>query len=394
MIATGIGILAFFYLVYFGKMLLQKKKGIQTDQLAKQQEKSLSFYFEVVLKGLTYGVVIVELISIFAVQDYLPMPVVILGAVFGILGDLIFAAAVFTMKDSWRAGLANGDDRVVTNGIYQYSRNPAFLGFDLVYIGIVLMFFNWILFGVSAAAMLLLHIQILREEKYLTKLHGEEYLKYKRRVNRYVGWKSWQINEAVKETYENESMTWDDTYFRPANVAAVTPVPMASSIPPVQQVQQTQQVQQAQQIQPTPSEQIQQPGQGILSVKQEPSDIPEKNETQSTEDPSEGDFSVNEMLAMQRRLQNKYNENWEPIGPEAGRHKLLWMIGEIGEVIDVVKKNGGHKACGDEELRKVLVEEMADVLMYYNDVLLCYNISAGELKQVYMDKFEKNMERW
>lgn len=45
-------------------------------------------------------------------------------------------------------------------------------------------------------------------------------------------------------------------------------------------------------------------------------------------------------------------------------------------------------------LRKDLVEEMADVLMYYNDILLCYGISAVELKQAYIAKFEKNMTRW
>lgn len=35
-----------------------------------------------------------------------------------------------------------------------------------------------------------------------------------------------------------------------------------------------------------------------------------------------------------------------------------------------------------------------DVLMYYNDVLLCYGISAEELKKSYIGKFEKNMKRW
>ena len=77
-----------------------------------------------------------------------------------------------------------------------------------------------------------------------------------------------------------------------------------------------------------------------------------------------------------------------------GKNKLLWMVGEIGEVIDIVKKNGGAKACGSPELRKQLVEEMADVLMYYNDILLCYGISPEELKKAYTEKFEKNMKRW
>ena len=106
------------------------------------------------------------------------------------------------------------------------------------------------------------------------------------------------------------------------------------------------------------------------------------------------DFSINEMLEMQRALQEKYKDIWEGISPEVGKNKLLWMLGEIGEVIDIIKKHGGETACKDAELRKQLVEELADVLMYYNDLLLCYGISAEELKQTYISKFEKNMRRW
>ena len=45
-------------------------------------------------------------------------------------------------------------------------------------------------------------------------------------------------------------------------------------------------------------------------------------------------------------------------------------------------------------VRQHLVEEMADVLMYYNDVLLCYGINEQELKEAYTAKFKKNMTRW
>ena len=101
------------------------------------------------------------------------------------------------------------------------------------------------------------------------------------------------------------------------------------------------------------------------------------------------DFSINEMQEMQKNLQDKYKDKWETISPETGKNKMLWMIGETGQVIDIVKKNGGRKASMDNELRKDLIEELSDVLMYYNDVLLCYGISIDELKQVYTEKFKK-----
>ena len=106
------------------------------------------------------------------------------------------------------------------------------------------------------------------------------------------------------------------------------------------------------------------------------------------------DFTINEMLDMQNALQEKYKGIWEPVCAETGKNKLLWMIGEVGEVIDIVKKHGDEKACTNPELRAQLIEEMADVLMYYNDVLNCYGINAEELKAAYTDKFQRNMSRW
>ena len=105
-------------------------------------------------------------------------------------------------------------------------------------------------------------------------------------------------------------------------------------------------------------------------------------------------FTMQEMQEMQRILQDTYKHKWEPICPETGQNKLLWMIGEIGEVIDIVKKHGGANACTQPELRKDLVEELADVLMYYNDVMLCYNITPEELHASYRSKFERNLKRW
>ena len=105
-------------------------------------------------------------------------------------------------------------------------------------------------------------------------------------------------------------------------------------------------------------------------------------------------FHIGEMLEMQRVLQEKYRHKWEPVCPETGKNKVLWMQGEIGEVIDIIKKQGHQSICEDPEVRQAFVEELADVLMYYNDIMLCYGITEEELKQAYVEKFERNMKRW
>jgi len=105
-------------------------------------------------------------------------------------------------------------------------------------------------------------------------------------------------------------------------------------------------------------------------------------------------FSIGDMQEMQRTLQDKYKHKWEPITPDAGRNKLLWMLGEVGEVIDIIKQNGAEKAISTPEIRAHLAEELSDVLMYFNDVLLCYGITEEELRAAYVEKFERNMRRW
>lgn len=129
-------IMAAFYSVYLIKMLLQKKKGIETDQIAKGKSDRKRFKIELIMKTSTICVVIAELISIIYGHSMLRYSGKIIGIVLGIIGVIIFFLAVVTMGDSWRAGIAENDQTsFVQKGIYRISRNPAFLGFDLVYIG-------------------------------------------------------------------------------------------------------------------------------------------------------------------------------------------------------------------------------------------------------------------
>ncbi len=181
-------VLLIFYGCYFGKMIHQKKQGIQTDQIGRGKT-GLARTIEITMKIVTILVPIVEVISIVLHSSILPIPVRSVGAAVAILGVAVFVFSVWTMRDSWRAGVSHTDKtELITDGIYQISRNPAFLGFDLVYIGVLLMFFNWLLFLVCAIAILMFHLQIVYvEEPFLLTAFGDEYVNYQNNVNRYLG---------------------------------------------------------------------------------------------------------------------------------------------------------------------------------------------------------------
>ena len=105
------------------------------------------------------------------------------------------------------------------------------------------------------------------------------------------------------------------------------------------------------------------------------------------------DFSINEMQEMQQALQDKYKDRWEPICPETGQNKMLWMVGEIGEVIDIVKKHGAVNALTQEELRKDLVEEMADVLLLLTEFIAVYDIKKDAIEDFIDAKLGRTEER-
>ena len=180
-------VLAIFYGIYFGKMLIQRRRGICTNQIGRRKEKTLH-RVETRMKLATYAIVPVQLISAVLGWSCLPAEVRFAGFGIGLVGDGIFFAAVRCMKDSWRAGIPEKDKTAfVEDGIYAFSRNPAFLGFDLMYAGVLLMYCNVLTGLFTVFAVVMLHLQILQEERYLAETFGTAYLDYKRRVFRYIG---------------------------------------------------------------------------------------------------------------------------------------------------------------------------------------------------------------
>ena len=188
----AIALMALFYICYFAKMISQKRQGINTDQLGKGKE-GITKFIEIALKISSYVIILTEVISILFYAGSVNNVIRIIGLVLLGLGVIVFTVSVLQMKDNWRAGVQREEKtELVTTGIYSISRNPAFLGFDLMYIGIMITFFNWILCVVTCIVMVLFHLQIVNvEEDFLIEAFGDEYIKYRKKVCRYLGRKFW-----------------------------------------------------------------------------------------------------------------------------------------------------------------------------------------------------------
>lgn len=105
------------------------------------------------------------------------------------------------------------------------------------------------------------------------------------------------------------------------------------------------------------------------------------------------DLSISEMMELQRALFSCHKGEWSPMEPEYGKDFLLYMVEEIGEVIAILKKKGSTAIAEDSAVREAFLEEMADVLMYYNDVLLRYHVTPEEISEAYKKKHKLDMSR-
>ena len=105
------------------------------------------------------------------------------------------------------------------------------------------------------------------------------------------------------------------------------------------------------------------------------------------------DLSLSQMLEMQRALFEPHKDKWSPMEPEYGKDFILFMMEEIGETIAILKKKGCDAVVSDPEVRAAFLEEMSDVLMYYNDILLRFHVTAEELSEAYVRKHAHNMGR-
>ena len=180
-------VLAVFYGIYLVKQWRQKRRGIRTIQIGRRKDTQIHTV-ETLMGIATVGIIPAQLLSITFGWSHLSANARFTGFCIGMVGDLIFLISVLCMKDSWRAGIpANDKTELVTGGVYAYSRNPAFLGFDLQYVGVLFLYCNLLTAAFTAFAVAMLHCQILQEERYLTAAFGAEYLKYRHQVFRYLG---------------------------------------------------------------------------------------------------------------------------------------------------------------------------------------------------------------
>ena len=114
------------------------------------------------------------------------IPYGIIGNIFMVAGGVIIAEAFFEFRSIKRINGLKAD-KVISTGIYRFSRNPQLIGYHLFLIGFSLPYRS-----ILAIILILIHLIIMNfifvsgEEKFLEKSLGDEYARYKKRTRRWL----------------------------------------------------------------------------------------------------------------------------------------------------------------------------------------------------------------
>ena len=87
--------------------------------------------------------------------------------------------------------------KIITGGPYRFTRNPQYVGFILIYSGVILISYSLMALVTGALLVLAFFILPLSEEPWLRQQYGDPYLDYCRNVPRFIGFRS------VKQAFQH-----------------------------------------------------------------------------------------------------------------------------------------------------------------------------------------------
>jgi protein-S-isoprenylcysteine O-methyltransferase Ste14 len=193
---VSFALLCLFGTGYIGKLIiLAKKNNIKADVFGKGVKPRETLIIEKFLRIMTFlGIGIWAVSALFPsfeekyfIKVFQSLGVSIIGLVITFIGVSFFISAMVFMKTSWRAGIDKSTKTsLITSGLYRFSRNPAFVGMDLMFLGTALTYGNIITIIAAVLVAVGLHLQILQEEKHMKETFKKEYCVYADNTPRYL----------------------------------------------------------------------------------------------------------------------------------------------------------------------------------------------------------------
>ena len=132
---------------------------------------------------LTYAVFLPMIVSWFY-AIFLPLQLgtvwLYSGLIICLFGMIFTSVAILNFSTSPK-------DKVITKGLYRFTRNPTYIGIILMQIGLGIACSSWLYLLLTVVLIILLNANLSAEERYCLYRYGDDYLKYKNKTPRWIG---------------------------------------------------------------------------------------------------------------------------------------------------------------------------------------------------------------
>ena len=108
------------------------------------------------------------------------------GIVLMVAGAGMCLSAAYAFRSIRRMNFLD-DTRLVTEGIYRWSRNPQLVGWTLVLLGLGLILGSAMVLFLAVVGFVGYRVYLPTEEEHLRRVYGDAYETYRRRTHRYFG---------------------------------------------------------------------------------------------------------------------------------------------------------------------------------------------------------------
>jgi len=102
------------------------------------------------------------------------------GLIICLFGMVFTSVAIFNFATSPK-------EKVVTKGLYRFTRNPTYIGIILMQIGLGIACSSWLYLLLTVVLMIMFNAVLPSEERYCLYRFGDDYREYKNRTPRWIG---------------------------------------------------------------------------------------------------------------------------------------------------------------------------------------------------------------
>jgi protein-S-isoprenylcysteine O-methyltransferase Ste14 len=156
------------------------------DLIGKTTINPLLFYSGKISGYATWIIILLQIMRLdiieritFCCNGYISFVLLIAGLIFTVFSMINLGA-------STRFGLPTEKTVFKTNGLYKISRNPMYVGFDLLTISSMIYTLNFWIIALGIYSIVIYHFIILGEERFLKNRFGEQYSIYLLKIRRYL----------------------------------------------------------------------------------------------------------------------------------------------------------------------------------------------------------------